>query len=132
MAIARSRVLDLLKVTFSTLISKVNIRSLTLYPPQVQCRIYNHTFNPECIRTGNKVLRQRLIGPSVANYYPKRSVSLKEMMGMYPYLETFDEDEADRIDNLTIIKARGKGAPKKKRTAEGDVTLLPLPSWCKA
>jgi len=91
----------------------------TLTCSKVQARIYGHTFNPACTRTGNKVLRERLKGPAVASYYPPRSATLKEMMAFYPQLETYDEKEADRIDSIAIIKARGKGPPKKKRTAEG-------------
>lgn len=33
-------------------------------------------------------------------------------------LQHSDEYEADREDNIVLLKARGKGAPKKKRTAE--------------
>lgn len=37
---------------------------------------------------------------------------------MYPGFETYEEDAADREDAIVLAKARGKGAPKKKRTAE--------------
>lgn len=86
---------------------------------QVQCRIFNHTYNPTCVRTGNKVLRQRLKGPIVAAYYPPRSTTLRELNGLFPGLETYDDLEADRVDSIAITRARGKGPPKKKRTAEG-------------
>ena len=33
-------------------------------------------------------------------------------------LEGWDEDEEDRLETIAIAKLRGKGAPKKKRTAE--------------
>lgn len=38
---------------------------------------------------------------------------------MYPEFETYDERESDRWDSLALRKARAKGNPKKKRTAEG-------------
>ena len=31
--------------------------------------------------------------------------------------ETWDDDEEDRLDFLTLRRLRGKGAPKKRRTA---------------
>ena len=35
-------------------------------------------------------------------------------------METWDEDEEDRLEHLALAKQRGKGAPKKKRSAEGE------------
>lgn len=34
-------------------------------------------------------------------------------------LETWNEEEEDRLEGLSIAKLRGKGAPKKRRTADG-------------
>lgn len=39
-------------------------------------------------------------------------------MDRYPGLETWDEDEEDRLEHIGIMKGRGKGAPKKRRTRE--------------
>jgi hypothetical protein len=33
---------------------------------------------------------------------------------------TWNEEEEDRLEGLQIAKLRGKGAPKKKRTADGE------------
>jgi len=97
MSVARSRIFELLKV---------------------QCRIFSHTYNPERLRTGNKVLRERLRGPAVAAYYPPRNPTMKDLLKLYPDMETWDEDEEDRLESIAAAKQRGKGAPKKKRTAE--------------
>lgn len=35
-------------------------------------------------------------------------------------METWDDDEEDRLEHLLLAKQRGKGAPKKKRTADGE------------
>lgn len=35
-------------------------------------------------------------------------------------METWDDDEEDRLEHLGLAKQRGKGAPKKKRTADGE------------
>jgi len=50
---------------------------------------------------------------------------------LYPDLETYDERVSDRLEKMAIVKARGKGPPKKKRTREGeffvrDVSSVPL------
>lgn len=81
MSIPRSRLLDLL---------------------QKQCTIFSSTFNPSRLRTGNKILRQRLKGPSVAAYYPRRVATYKDLVAAYPGLETWDDDEEDRLEHLVL------------------------------
>ena len=39
-------------------------------------------------------------------------------------METWDDDEEDRLEHLLLAKQRGKGAPKKKRTADGESLFL--------
>merc|ERR1712036_21844 len=97
MAVPRARILDLMKV---------------------QCKIFSTTFNPEALRLGNKVLRQRLKGPALAAYYPRKEATIKDLQKLYPDWETWDDAEEDRLEHIKIVKQRGKGAPKKKRTAE--------------
>ncbi|EOO04276.1 putative mitochondral 37s ribosomal protein [Phaeoacremonium minimum UCRPA7] len=95
MAVPRARILDLMKV---------------------RCQIFSTTFNPDGVRMGNKILRQRLRGPALAAYYPRKVVTIRDLMKEFaPELETFDEDEDDRLENIEALKARGKGAPKKKK-----------------
>ncbi|KAK2825688.1 hypothetical protein FQN49_007465 [Arthroderma sp. PD_2] len=114
MAAPRSRMLDLLKA---------------------QCRIFSHNFNPQNLRLGNKILRQRLRGAALAAYYPRKSVTFRDLEDAYrPMgLETFDPEKLfheemsqmyDLLDpthtyDLWGRKSRGKGPPKKKRTAAG-------------
>ncbi|KAI1165887.1 mitochondrial ribosomal subunit S27-domain-containing protein [Nemania serpens] len=80
-AVPRARLLDLMKV---------------------QCQIFSTTFNPERIRMGNKILRQRLRGPSLEKYYPPIGPSVrtleKEFRSMG--LETINEEEEDRQEHL--------------------------------
>ncbi|KAF2219675.1 mitochondrial ribosomal subunit S27-domain-containing protein [Elsinoe ampelina] len=94
-------------------------RLLTLL--RTQCTIFNTTFNPSRLRTGNKILRQRLRGPAMAAYYPRRIATIKDLAKAYPDYEVIDEDEDDRLENVQITKSRGKGPPKKKRTKEVQV-----------
>jgi len=89
--------------------------------PQVQCGIFSTIFNPTGERLGNKVLRQRLRGPALAAYYPRRVATFKDLQKLYPGYETYNELEEDRLEHLQIAKSRGKGAPKKKRTAAGEI-----------
>ena len=37
---------------------------------------------------------------------------------MFPKMETFDPRDVDRLEGLTILKSKGKGAPKKKKSKE--------------
>jgi small subunit ribosomal protein S33 len=94
-------------------------RNLTF--PQLQCSIFSHTFNPSRLRLGNKVLRQRLRGPVLAAYYPRKSATVTDMLAGFKRfdLEGSDEDELDRLETVQVNKIRGKGNPKKLRTAEG-------------
>ena len=42
-------------------------------------------------------------------------------------METWDDDEDERLEHIMLAKQRGKGAPKKKRTADGEsLPLSPL------
>lgn len=103
MSVPRSRIVDLMRV---------------------QCRIFNATFNPLAKRLGNKILRQRLRGPSLAAYYPRRVATFVDLKKLYPGKDMYDEVEEDRLEHLQIAKSRGKGAPKKKRTATGECRTI--------
>jgi small subunit ribosomal protein S33 len=93
------------------------LRSFTDKPPQLQCSIFSTTFNPTQQRLGNNVLRQRLKGPELAAYYPRKSATVVDIIQEFKKhdLETWNEEEEDRLELLAITKLRGKGAPKKKR-----------------
>lgn len=98
--------------------------SILIFKHQVQSRIFSQTYNPERLRNGNSVLRQRLRGPAVAAYYPRRVATFKDLEKAYKKmpgmdLETWDDYEEDRLEHLAAAKARGKGAPKKKKSAAG-------------
>lgn len=87
---------------------------------QLQCSLFSTTFNPQQQRLGNKVLRQRLKGPQLAAYYPRKSLTIEDINKEFAKfdLETWNEYEEDRLEGLQIAKLRGKGAPKKKRVAD--------------
>lgn len=87
---------------------------------KAQCRIFNTTFNATAQRLGNKILRQRLKGPSLAAYYPQRVATFVDLKRLYPGYELYDDFEEDRLEHLQIAKSRGKGAPKKKKAKTGE------------
>ncbi|KAL9110841.1 MAG: hypothetical protein Q9227_004641 [Pyrenula ochraceoflavens] len=55
-------------------------------------------------RLGNKVLRQRLKGPALAQYYPRRSVTHRDLVDAFKHLDlvTWDEEEEDRLEALQM------------------------------
>ncbi|KAI5787182.1 mitochondrial ribosomal subunit S27-domain-containing protein [Geopyxis carbonaria] len=82
---------------------------------KLSASIFSTTFNPTAARTGNKILRQRLKGPAIVDYYPKRVATIKDMRKMWPKMDFPDEDEDQRVISIEKAKIRGKGAPKKIR-----------------
>lgn len=61
-------------------------------------------FNPEGLRLGNKVLRQRLRGPALASWYPKKTVSFRDMQDTFRPLglTMFDEFQDDREEAIQM------------------------------
>ena len=61
-------------------------------------------FNPERLRLGNKILRQRLRGPALAAWYPKKTVSFRDLQDAYRPLglTMFDEAEDDREEAIQM------------------------------
>ncbi|KAI0205648.1 mitochondrial ribosomal subunit S27-domain-containing protein [Astrocystis sublimbata] len=116
-------------------------RARLLQLMKAQCQIFSTTYNPEGIRMGNKVLRQRLRGPALASYYPGRGPTINTIAKEFRSLEleTENEEEDWRLEHIEgqvnpmllaslSRRSRGKGAPKKKRTAPGTITPHPLSS----
>lgn len=83
-----------------TLFSSRKGRLLTT--SQVRCQIFSTTYNPEGIRTGNKILRQRLRGPALASYYPRNMSTVQDMIKEFaPYeLVVDNEEEDDRLEHI--------------------------------
>lgn len=69
---------------------------------------------------GNKALRQRLKGPALAAYYPRRMATIEDVNREFgPNLWTWDDEEQDRLELIEELKQRGKSAPKKKKGPPG-------------
>jgi small subunit ribosomal protein S33 len=121
MSVPRSRILALLQVFHEPSFQSVTppIEFVIDRSPQTRCAIFRTTFNPQNLRLGNKVLRERLRGPSVAAYYPRRIGTIKQLAAEYPRFEVEDEEEEERVDKVRQTRLRGKGPPKKKKSKAG-------------
>ncbi|GAA5808297.1 hypothetical protein MFLAVUS_001687 [Mucor flavus] len=80
---------------------------------QLSCKIFSNVYNPTSARTGNKVLRQRLIGSSLTSYNPQKLIHFRDVQALYPQLGLVNLEEKERLDEIARRKRRGKGAPKK-------------------
>lgn len=71
---------------------------------QAQCRVFETTFNPDRLRMGNKILRQRLKGPALASYYPRKSATIRDLQDVFKPLglETWVDEEEDRLEGLQM------------------------------
>lgn len=97
MSVPRARVLELMKV------SSQHARPMMdqADAPKARCQIFATVYNPEGIRMGNKVLRQRLRGPALAAYYPRKGATLRDVKQEFgPVLTTYDDQEEDRLEYL--------------------------------
>ncbi|KAL2185270.1 hypothetical protein L209DRAFT_689885 [Thermothelomyces heterothallicus CBS 203.75] len=81
MSVPRARLLDLMRA---------------------RCELFSTTFNPDGIRTGNKILRQRLKGPALASYYPRKIVTFRQFQDAFKplELEVDNEEEIDRLEHI--------------------------------
>ncbi|KAF2861941.1 hypothetical protein K470DRAFT_26139 [Piedraia hortae CBS 480.64] len=91
-------------------------RPLILTLQQIQSKVFNTIFNPSALRLGNKILKQPLRGALLSAYYPRRVATFRELKGLYPNYDLYDEKEETRLEDLEARKKRGKGNPRKKRS----------------
>ncbi|BFZ61895.1 mitochondral 37S ribosomal protein S27 [Saitoella coloradoensis] len=101
-------------------------------------QIFMTTFNPTNARTGNKILKQRLKGPTVSDYYVRTNITVAKFVRGFNKMRerliannTVDEraikpmvnfEEEQRIKENEVRRRRGKGPPKKgqgKRATSG-------------
>ena len=78
--------------------------------------IFQTSYNPTSQRTGAKYLKRRLRGPSMMDYYPQQ-LSISAINKEFKGLDLIDEDEEQRLQDVVDKKNRGKGAPKKAKSA---------------
>jgi small subunit ribosomal protein S33 len=78
--------------------------------------IFQTSYNPTSQRTGAKYLKRRLRGPSMMDYYPYQ-LSISAINKEFNGLDLVDEYEEQRLQDVADKKKRGKGAPKKAKSA---------------
>lgn len=92
-------------------------RLLKLY--ELSAKIFDQNFNPSGVRTGSRILSKRLKGPAVASYYGNPDwIKFKNLSTLFPDVDFLDPVEQYRLNKVSDLKRRGKGAPKK--TKKGD------------
>ncbi|XP_062179916.1 small ribosomal subunit protein mS33-like [Phragmites australis] len=72
---------------------------------EARAAIFGHAVNPTGKRAATKLLRKKLVGEQVAQWYPydiKRDDPL-----------VMAREEKERLSKLEMLKRRGKGPPKK-------------------
>ena len=83
---------------------------------QLRCQIFQTSYNPTSVRTGAKYLRARLRGPSMIRYYPEE-LTVARFNRMGGDFKIQDWAEYQRLADVEEKKRRGKGAPKKAKSA---------------
>lgn len=54
------------------------------------------------LRTGNKILRQRLKGPALTAYYPRKVATLRDLEKAYVGMDfPGDDGEQERLEHLS-------------------------------
>ncbi|KAF9479450.1 hypothetical protein BDN70DRAFT_806982 [Pholiota conissans] len=84
---------------------------------KLRCSLFETSYNPQNLRTGAKYLRRRLRGPAMVGYYPDK-FNIPQILRQYKELEMVDDAEEERLIDVMDRKKRGKGAPKKAKSAE--------------
>ncbi|KAK3034098.1 hypothetical protein RJ639_034078 [Escallonia herrerae] len=72
---------------------------------EARARIFGHVLNPTGQRSPHKILRKKLIGDKVAQWYP-HDIKKDDPLVMA-------REEQERLSKLEMLKRRGKGPPKK-------------------
>ncbi|KAI5477935.1 hypothetical protein MNV49_005724 [Pseudohyphozyma bogoriensis] len=80
---------------------------------KLRTQIFGTTFNPANLRIGSKVLKARLRGPSMLQYYGPRLTGFASLNAQIPDLALVDPLEEQRLIDLETRRKRGKVTPKK-------------------
>ncbi|KAG5041970.1 hypothetical protein AAZX31_03G011900 [Glycine max] len=72
---------------------------------EARARIFGHQLNPTGMKTPHKLLRMKLFGEKVAQWYP-HDIKKDDPLVMA-------RQEQERLSKLEMLKRRGKGPPKK-------------------
>ncbi|XP_059626773.1 small ribosomal subunit protein mS33-like [Cornus florida] len=87
--------------SLKSILAEAAIQGLT----EVRAKIFGHVLNPTGAKSSHKILRKKLIGEKVAQWYPY-DIKKDDPLVMA-------QEEQERIAKLEMLKRRGKGPPKK-------------------
>ncbi|KAG1365132.1 hypothetical protein COCNU_12G001320 [Cocos nucifera] len=88
-------------MSLKSLLKAVAVQGVT----EARARIFGHILNPTGERSPHKILRKKLIGDKVAQWYPY------DIKNDDPLV--LAREEKERLAKLEMLKRRGKGPPKK-------------------
>ena len=58
-------------------------------------------FNPDGVRIGTSILRERIRGPALASYYPRKGPGFSDVRRMFgPIIQPADEEREDYLEKL--------------------------------
>ncbi|GAA5848431.1 hypothetical protein JCM8547_004512 [Rhodosporidiobolus lusitaniae] len=80
---------------------------------KLRSEIFGTTYNPDSLRTGSKILKARLRGPAMLNYYGQRFSGWAGLNKAISGLELRDVVEEQRLLDIETLRKRGKVKPKK-------------------
>ncbi|GAA6042762.1 hypothetical protein JCM8097_007464 [Rhodosporidiobolus ruineniae] len=80
---------------------------------KLRSELFGTVYNPDSLRTGSKILKQRLRGPAMLEYYGQRFSGWKALNAAIPGLELRDVVEEQRLLDIETLRKRGKVKPKK-------------------
>ncbi|KAG5520402.1 hypothetical protein RHGRI_033100 [Rhododendron griersonianum] len=83
---------------------------------EARARIFDHVLNPTGDRSPHKILRKKLIGEKVAQWYPydiNEDDPLVMAKKEQEHSLSLSLDTCLRLSKLEMLKRRGKGPPKK-------------------
>ncbi|XP_074268945.1 small ribosomal subunit protein mS33 [Silene latifolia] len=86
-------------------LKKMVTAALTSGITEARSRIFGHVINPTSQITAHKVLRKKLIGEKVAEWYP-HNIDFDDP-------DFMAKKEQKRLAKNEMLKRRGKGPPKK-------------------
>ncbi|ONK65838.1 uncharacterized protein A4U43_C06F1490 [Asparagus officinalis] len=88
-------------MSLKSLLSAVALKGVT----EARAAIFGHVLNPTGKRSPHKILRKKLIGDKVAQWYPY-DIKNEDR-------DVLAREEKERLAKLEMLKRRGKGPPKK-------------------
>ncbi|KAE9605418.1 putative ribosomal protein S27/S33 [Lupinus albus] len=86
-------------------LKKLLASAITEGVTEARARIFGHQLNPTGQKSSHKILRKKLIGEKVAQWYPY-DIKKDDPLVMA-------RQEQERLSKLEMLKRRGKGPPKK-------------------